>query len=49
VFISVTNALGRRNVSGYRYSEDYSERVPAVSLFRRTLYFGVSTTSTWQP
>lgn len=47
VFFSVNNVLGRRNLSGYRYSDDYSERVPALSPFRRTFFFGVSTTTNW--
>ncbi|HEY0154344.1 MAG TPA: TonB-dependent receptor [Longimicrobium sp.] len=47
IYLSVSNALDRRNVSGYSYSEDYSERVTAGSLFRRTIYFGISTTNNW--
>lgn len=47
VFFSVNNVLGRRNLSGYRYSDDYSQRAPALSPFRRTFFFGVSTTTNW--
>jgi hypothetical protein len=47
IYLSVSNALNRRNVSGYSYSEDFSERVAAGSLFRRTVYFGISTTNNW--
>jgi hypothetical protein len=47
IYISVSNALDRRNVSGFSYSEDYSERVTAGSLFRRTIYFGISTSNNW--
>ncbi|HKP76338.1 MAG TPA: TonB-dependent receptor, partial [Longimicrobiaceae bacterium] len=47
VYVSLSNALGRENVSGYSYNQDYSRRVPAKSLFRRTLYFGFSSTTNW--
>ncbi|HEX5727122.1 MAG TPA: TonB-dependent receptor [Longimicrobiaceae bacterium] len=47
VYVSVNNALNRDNVSGYRYNEDYTERAPAGSLFRRTVYFGVTTSTSW--
>ena len=43
-FISVMNVLDRSNVLQYRYSNDYSERIPLKSPFPRTIYFGVTTT-----
>ena len=43
LFVSISNLLGRENVSGWQYSPDYSDRSPAGQGFARTLYFGVST------
>ena len=43
-FVSAMNVLDRTNVSQYRYSSDYSERIPLKSPFPRTIYFGVTTT-----
>lgn len=42
-FVSVMNVLDRRNVSDYRYTSDYSERVPLKTPFPRMVYFGVTT------
>ena len=44
LFLSVTNILDRRNVAALRYSSDYSEAEPIESAFRRTFYFGITTT-----
>ena len=43
-FVSIMNALDRLNVSDYRYSRDYSERIPIKTPFTRSIYFGVTTT-----
>ena len=42
-FVSVMNSLDRLNVRRYRYSADYSERIPLKTPFPRTIYFGVTT------
>jgi TonB-dependent receptor-like protein/carboxypeptidase family protein len=44
VFWSVSNVLDRKNIHEYRYSPDYSERVPARSIFNRAHYFGAAIT-----
>lgn len=44
LFVSVMNSLDRANVREYRYSADYSERIPLKTPFPRTIYFGVTTT-----
>lgn len=44
-FASVTNVRDRKNVAGVRYSPDYSESEPLLAAFRRTFYFGVSTST----
>jgi hypothetical protein len=41
-FFSVSNALDRENVFMYRYTQDYSERIPVRSLFKRSYYVGAS-------
>ena len=43
LFVSVMNSLDRANVREYRYSADYSERIPLKTPFPRTIYFGVTT------
>ena len=44
LFVSVMNSLDRPNVWEYRYSADYSERIPLKTPIPRTIYFGVTTT-----
>jgi hypothetical protein len=44
VFYTLSNALDRENIHTYRYSPDYSERIPVRSLFNRAHYFGFSLT-----
>ena len=44
VFYTLSNALDRENVHTYRYSPDYSQRMPVRSLFNRAHYFGFSLT-----
>ncbi|MGH7577296.1 MAG: TonB-dependent receptor plug domain-containing protein, partial [Longimicrobiales bacterium] len=44
LFLGLTNALDRENLFGYRYSEDYTERIPVRSQFKRSIYFGASIT-----
>ncbi len=44
LFASISNLLGRDNISAYQYNDDYSERIPTGQGFSRTLYFGVSST-----
>ena len=41
-YVGIANLLGHLNVFSYAYSEDYSERAPERSSFRRTLYFGIT-------
>ncbi len=43
-FVSMMNSLDRSNVREYRYSRDYSERIPLKTPFPRSIYFGVTTT-----
>lgn len=42
LFLGVANALDRKNLYGYRYSADYSQRIPVRSQFERSVYFGAS-------
>ena len=44
VFYSLSNVLDRENVHTYRYSPDYSQRIPVRSLFNRSHYFGFALT-----
>jgi len=44
LFVSVMNVLDAANIRDYRYTGDYSERIPLATPFPRTLYFGVTTT-----
>ena len=44
LFWSISNVLDRENVHAYRYSPDYSARVPSRSIFNRAHYFGASIT-----
>ena len=44
IFVSIMNSLDRSNVRAYRYTRDYSERIPMKTTFPRTVYFGVTTT-----
>jgi hypothetical protein len=41
----VTNVTDRKNLAGVRYSADYSESEALPAAFRRTFYFGVSTST----
>lgn len=41
-YVSLSNALDRENVYAYRYSRDYSERIPVRSIFNRAVYVGAS-------
>ncbi|NVO10655.1 MAG: TonB-dependent receptor [Bacteroidales bacterium] len=42
IYIAINNILGRQNIFGYRYSDDYSERVPISSTMLRNIYFGIN-------
>jgi hypothetical protein len=42
VFVGVSNVLNRDNLYGYRYSADYTRRIPVRSQFLRSVYFGVT-------
>jgi hypothetical protein len=42
LYSSVSNVFDRENVFMYRYSSDYSVRVPIRSMFKRTYYVGTS-------
>jgi outer membrane cobalamin receptor len=39
-FLSINNVLNRTNIYSYNYSEDFSQRWNAPSLFNRVIYFG---------
>jgi hypothetical protein len=39
-FVALGNATGRKNVTEYAYSTDYTSREPVVSLAPRSFYFG---------
>ncbi|UBM57199.1 TonB-dependent receptor [Marinilongibacter aquaticus] len=43
-FASLDNALGRKNVFGYRYSDDGSQHYPVKPILYRTFFCGVSVT-----
>lgn len=43
VFLSVTNLLGRENVSAIRYNRDFSQRIAVPSTFQRTVFVGATT------
>ena len=43
-YVSAMNVFDRTNISEYRYSNDYSDRIPLRSPFNRTIYFGTTTT-----
>jgi vitamin B12 transporter len=43
---SMSNVLDRPNVHAYRYSPDYTARLPVRSIFERSHYFGASVTRT---
>ncbi len=44
IFAAANNLYGRKNIFGYRYSTDYSERVPVVSSMLQNFYFGINFT-----
>jgi hypothetical protein len=44
VFWSAANVLDRENVHAYRYTSDYTRRIPSRSIFSRSHYFGASIT-----
>ena len=44
LYWSISNVLDRENVHAYRYTPDYSVRVPSRSIFNRAHYFGASIT-----
>ncbi len=44
VFWSISNVLDRENIHAYRYSADYTRRIPSRSIFNRAHYFGASIT-----
>jgi vitamin B12 transporter len=41
-YLTLTNVLDRENVFAYRYTADYSERIPVRSQSKRTVFFGAS-------
>jgi vitamin B12 transporter len=43
-YLSITNVLNTKNTNGYTYSADYRQKSALPSLYRRTVYFGVTTT-----
>ncbi|MEW5915099.1 MAG: TonB-dependent receptor [Gemmatimonadota bacterium] len=42
LYVSVSNVFNRDNVQAWRYSRDYSRRMPVPSIFNRSVYFGAS-------
>jgi hypothetical protein len=42
LFASVNNLFNRMNIYEYRYSTDYTQRIPVRSLFNRSYYVGGS-------
>lgn len=42
VFVGISNALDRENLYGYRYTPDYTQRIPIRSQFKRAIYFGAT-------
>jgi len=46
-FLSANNLLDRRNVSGYQFSDDYSQRSAVRSLYNRSLFFGFNAAITF--
>jgi hypothetical protein len=48
MFASVNNLFDRVNIYEYRYSADYSQRIPIRSLFNRSFYVGGSISFTAQ-
>jgi vitamin B12 transporter len=44
LFVATNNIFDRTNVYDYRYNEDYTDRVPTRSQFKRSVYFGASFT-----
>jgi hypothetical protein len=42
IFVSVNNVFDRENVQSYRYSSDYTTKIPVRSIFNRGVYFGFS-------
>ena len=41
-YLSVNNLFDRDNLFTYRYSPDYTRRLPVRSLFKRSFYVGMS-------
>ncbi|HYC49982.1 MAG TPA: TonB-dependent receptor [Gemmatimonadaceae bacterium] len=44
IYAAVSNLMDRENIHAYRWSTDYSERIPIRSLFKRSYYVGASFT-----
>jgi hypothetical protein len=44
MYLSLSNVFDRENVFTYRYTQDYSSRIPVRSLFKRSVYVGASVT-----
>jgi hypothetical protein len=42
-YLSIMNVLNQKNTYAYTYSADYRQKFAQPSLYRRTIYFGVST------
>ncbi len=41
-YLGISNLLNRVNIFDYRYSSDYSQRIPVTSSLGRSVYFGLS-------
>lgn len=41
-FVSVSNALDRKNITDYTYNEDFSERTPVFTNFSRSVFAGAT-------
>jgi hypothetical protein len=42
LYLSLSNIFDRENVYAYRYSRDYTTRIPVRSIFNRAIYVGAS-------
>ena len=43
-YVAADNILGKQNIFDYRYSSDFTERVPITSSMLRSFYFGMNLT-----
>lgn len=41
-YLSVSNALNRKNITDYAYNQDYTSKSPVYSNYQRFFYFGIT-------